>query len=352
MLFDVSFFMYGVSSLLGFVGYFYKAKKGSMKATNVEFVIPSTADEKTMSSLMETVENLRRLFPDYKVWIVVDEGSRLDGENVVVVPRSYRGKKCKGRALQYFVENYVNPDTWYVFLDDDSFPLDDSFLYEIPYYESKGYVAANGVLTPRNGRSKLCYILDHLRLWDDLFVFRFGTGLLKTPFVGLHGELLIVKGKVLKEIGFSTDSLVEDFRLATEMVRRKYKTWQSRTKVSIKSPNNIKDFWRQRARWIKGILLELPKCSLPTFAFAFLRLIGGLCSSIIWLPFWFLLNPTTPFALFGFFGLAYYLSSYVYGIIKSGKWTYFLLLPILGAAEMLCIPYIAKTKEFTIIDKN
>jgi len=94
---------------------------------------------------------------------------------------------------------------------------------------------------------------------------------------------------------------------------------------------------------MKGILLELPKCSPLTFVFAFFRMIGGICSSIIW-P-WLLLPPPTFLAFFGFVGTFYYLSSYIYGILNSKNYVF--LLSILGAFEMLSPLHVLKTKSLS-----
>jgi len=348
--------MYGLVSFLGLLGYLlYRPKyQYGEKAKNVEFVIPSTADNKTLNSLRETVQQLHRKFSEYTIWVVVDEGNHvsLDGATLVTVPENFPGKRCKGRALEYFRQNYVTTDKWYVFLDDDSIPADDIFLFEIPYYEQRGYVAANGILIPRKGRSALSFILDHLRYWDDIFLFRLTTGALKSPIIGLHGELLIVQGSVLRQVPFSTSSLVEDFVFAQVLIKHGYKTWQSKTLVSIKSPNNLKDFFKQRARWIKGIITELHRCRPISWFLITFRVVGGIGSSIVFIPLWFIFPMVTPLATFGWFGTVYYLSSYIYGIIKEGDFKYFLLLPIMGIFEPISVLYTWRTAGFTMIDKN
>jgi cellulose synthase/poly-beta-1,6-N-acetylglucosamine synthase-like glycosyltransferase len=80
---------------------------------------------------------------------------------------------------------------------------------------------------------------------------------LRRPLAGFHGEGLILKGKVLKEIGYDFYSLTEDFRFAQELCKSGYKTWHSSTKISILSPNSIRDLVRQRARWFKRIASDL-----------------------------------------------------------------------------------------------
>ncbi len=353
-LFDVTFFMYGITAFLGFLGLLYRCMKSGRRARNVEFVIPSVADGRTLKVLRQVVNVLKRKFSGYKIWIIVDEGHEvnIDGAETVIVPSNFDGRPGKGRALEFFRKFYVRANTWYCFLDDDSYPLDDSFLFEIPYYEKRGYVAANGILVPRNGRSKLCYILDHLRFWDDLFIFRFNTGFLGKPYIGFHGELLIVRGSVLKKVSFSLTSITEDFNFAQKLVRLGYRTWQSRTRVSIKSPNSLRDLWRQRARWIKGIFYDLRYCKPLAFIFVLFKIVGGIASSILFAPLWFLLPASSPLALFGILGTIYYITSYIYGIVRLKEWKFLILLPILGAFEHISLFYIPKAKGFTVIDKN
>ena len=36
--------------------------------------------------------------------------------------------------------------------------------------------------------------MDFIRKYDDVTVFRFFTGLLGIPYIGMHGEMLTVKG--------------------------------------------------------------------------------------------------------------------------------------------------------------
>jgi cellulose synthase/poly-beta-1,6-N-acetylglucosamine synthase-like glycosyltransferase len=176
----------------------------------------------------------------------------------------------------------------------------------------------NPVLTMRKGKNTLTYIMDSIRLYDDLTVYRFFTGLLGNPLVGLHGELLCVKGEVLKKIGYDHHTITEDFHFAAELVKRHYKTWQSKTQVSLKSPNSMHDLFRQRGRWFKGIVLELKNSTLPMqlivgtrVSFWALGLFGSWAFAFLW-PMWGPLWPALPG------GIAYWLL-YSYGVVKSTK---------------------------------
>lgn len=346
-------------AVAGGVAYFtYKPRKSLLKSANYEIVVVSKADERVKNSLLEVVRYHLKKFG--KLTVVIDEGAPLTNTlksikslNLIIVPSSYRRDLVgKGRALNYFIENHVDDGKWYVFIDDDNLILDDTFLYEIPYYEEKGFVAGNGILLPRPGRSKIAYVMDWIRYVDDLTLYRFFTGLVSRPLLGLHGELLIVKGRVLKEVGFAFKSITEDFRFATELIKRGYKTWQSGTRVSIKSPNSLRDLVKQRGRWFKGMLSDIKYSPLP------MKLIVGFRSLIWSFNFASTLLIVPLLAYVGLIwmlipGSLYYLGSYAYGVYRSRKPYMLLLIPFFGFIEASSRVYgLISVNDFIVIDKN
>jgi egghead protein (zeste-white 4 protein) len=235
----------------------------------VEFVVVTKALRGVLPTLREVLERLRDGFPGYKVWVVTDDDSpgleelvswkRILGFHLVVVPSSYRRGKFKSRAIQYFIDYYVDPRKWYVFLDDDSYPLDDKFLCQldpsVPVY--------NGIIYPRRGRSLLAWLADGSRFFHSISRQRFALGILHKPVYGLHGELLIVRGDVLRRVPMASDSIVEDTLYAARLIRAGIPAGMVSTRVSILSPNSIRDFWRQRARWQLGILRDIVRGLYP-----------------------------------------------------------------------------------------
>ena len=285
------------STIIGAMTALREAKARSTPRRDVEFVIVSKASFNVLDVLEKTIEHVKAKFPEYALWVVVDEGSEgiptlkalsrspRTRFRLVVVPREYNKGAHKARALNYFVEHYVREDRWYVLLDDDSYPLDRNFLYEIDENEALVYV---GILTPRKGRSLLAWLADAIRFHGEITRNRFALIKLRKPLFGLHGELLIVHGRVLKLIGFNTNSLAEDTWFAAKLIERGIPVTQTRSRVSILSPGSITDLWRQRSRWNLGVLKDIIKGRYP----ASLTISKGL-EIMLWLT-----GPITYFGAF------------------------------------------------------
>lgn len=304
---------------------------------NYLVVVVTVGDERVMPALMETVAQLERLGLKY----TVVSSRPLPIKNHLVVPREEDGSKY--RAILWFVKNYARDDTWYVFLDDDSYPLDTRFLSDIAYYGARGYVAGNGVLVPRPGRSALAYALDWIRYFHDLTTYRFSLEVLRRPIFGMHGELLIVRGDVLRKIWPAMGNTVtEDFRFAMELLRRRYKTFQSATKVSIKSPNSLKDFIRQRARWA-GAVSEAARYKNAYY----LILISSPVALLLSAPAAWLYGFSLPLVI-----SAIYAAVYIYGSIKARRYILDVWLASLLELMSLVIGVAKKTRSFYVIDKR
>lgn len=361
----LSFSAFVICGLLGFL--LYRPRKTEHATVkDLEFVIISVANQSVKPALLDCIKHHRRQFPDYQINLVIDEGCELESElrdlkaiKLSVVPSDFRKDLTgKGRAIQYFIGSRNNK-TWYAFLDDDNLILDDSFLHEIPYYSSRGYAAANPILVPRPGKSKTAYTMDFVRLFDDRTIFRFFTGLLSKPLLGLHGELLIAQGCTLNSAGtYSQRSITEDYLFSTYINRSHLKTWQSATRISIKSPNSVADLIRQRQRWCSGISSDLRSAPGPQKYLSQYRIIlwklGGLFSPLaaaVLLAFR-ISAPPWLFPLFAIGGSYYYLA-YFLGASKSGSIRSFICIPFYGIIESYAaLRSRSGQKTFEVIDKR
>jgi egghead protein (zeste-white 4 protein) len=359
--------------VLGFVAYvFYRPKTADERAEDVTFAIPTIGSEAVRDSLRTCLEHHKNLFEEYEIYVLTDEGADLEDELVgyegvktLVVPDDYDcDAVAKGRAIQYFIETVVseNPEGWYSFIDDDNLVLDDQFLYEIPFYEARGYGAMNSVLTPRKGDSSLTFVMDHIRLLDDLTVFRAFTGLFKRPYIGFHGELLTAKGDVLVEVGFDRESIVEDYAFAAELIKHGIPTWQSGTHVSILSPHSVRDLLKQRSRWFIGTWNLLRTTSPVTKLVTGVRLLSwtvallagpiafavGQASGELGIPLVFRVAPFVAGIVYG--------GTYAYGALRLSGWNRLpmvISIPLCVVFESLSPVYavLFADRDFTVISK-
>lgn len=390
---------YTINVVLGLIGKaFYKPKMGTVRTDKVELVLVSVASAKVRNALFETIKSNLKMFPNVPLNVVVDEGAELLEEltelsiavkivsfvgrkrsmhhsnrsfpsyrtaitnervfTIVVVPTNYRRDLiAKGRAMNYFIENKVRPEKWYSFIDDDNILLDDKFLYELPYYEKKGYVACNPVLYTQQGKSAFTTAMDWIRYFEDITVFRFFTGLTKRPWIGLHGEMLTVRGDVLKDIGYGEPSIAEDFHFASHLIRRNLKVWQSDTKVSLRPPNNIQDLCRQRARWFRGIWSDIKYCPPKMRMIMGYRLISWTCGIIgswIFAPLWLFWGTPHPAILIDVaIGGVYIWVIFIYSIVTTRLPLYYtMFIPAFGIFESISFWSKYDTKKFVVIDKN
>lgn len=350
----------------------YSTDRADEPVENLRLVIPTVAADHVRPALVETIEHTVSRFPDYEVYCVLDEGSDLEAELVghddistVVVPEGFDcDAVAKGRAIQYFIEQVVDaePDYWYGFVDDDNRILDDTFTYEIPHYEARGYRAMNPVLVPRPGRSVLTFMTDHIRYVDDVSIYRLFNGVLGRPYLGFHGELLCARGDVLREVGFDRDTIVEDFAFALELAKRDVRVWQSATRVSVLSPHDVRSFLDQRSRWYLGIARYLPRAPLVSQVVVGLRIAiwtVAVTSSWVFLPLWVLgygLTLPSWFVVLLALGSLLYVGTIALGARRIGglRGTALLALtPVYALLEQIVPLYALWTgeREFVVIEK-
>lgn len=373
----LSFFLYIVVAhwmivstftIIGLVGYLlYKPTKKGEEHKDTEIIIVSKASKSVEGVLFESIKHNATILSSCHIYVVIDEGSELflrlktfiaNFKNIelVIVPKSFRCVAiAKGRAIEYFIQTYAVSKKWYAFIDDDNLILDTTFLKEISYYSKRGYVACNGLLYPRCGKSKISFIADAIRYYDDITIFRIGTGTLKTPIGGFHGELLVASGECLKEITFDRKTITEDFAFSRELIKKNMKTWQSETIVSIQSPHSYMDFIKQRNRWYRGISEDVKTANWKMKLFTLPRIIDwklGIVGSWAVFPVWFLLPVPLPVSLFCTIGLLYYYVAYISGVMRL-KETYLLFaIPFFGIMETYSPHLFVKNKmDFNVIEK-
>lgn len=363
--------------------------------------ITTIAKNNTLSALNRTIESILqeapKLLNNWRIDLVTEELAESLKElrqkwgkenkiNFIIVPRDYQTKnktRYKARAHQYALEFRKTKDknTYIYHLDEDS-SVTKSAIASIAEAAERGALLGQGVLTFPNHLSPNFFttLCDSIRTGNDLGCFRFFTGSLKTPLIGMHGEHLLIREDIENEIGWDCgDNLVEDSTFAIEFARRyPGKSCFLNSIVRCASPASIQDLIKQRARWFKGmrqiiwaipwkskilISLRLAPWGLGIFgnvifvyaiAFLFFSLsYSSFYPGVISRPFIFLTTICYSFVLY----------MYLTGLLvnlreeKSAKKKLFymlslpLLLPFLGLIEALGALYSFKIKGFVVVKK-
>ncbi|GAA4548284.1 glycosyltransferase family 2 protein [Amycolatopsis samaneae] len=255
-------------------------------------VIPTIGRSDVLPALERVVASccarLPAEFADVRIDVVTEEGcaarrsiAALAGRHplvrIVEIPadfRTARGTRFKARANHYAHlvrttcgENRA--DVWVLHMDDDTGVGADTaadlarFVRDQHAAGEAGLHLAQGVLAyPReHARNRWVWLADAVRPACDVSLFAAGTGR-GTPRTGLHGELLLVRASVEAAIGwdFGPSSTVEDAEFALRFSRRYpgRSGWFAGRSYGA-SPATVRDFLRQRERWVSG-LLRLVAC--------------------------------------------------------------------------------------------
>lgn len=235
--------------------------------------------------------HLKSRFPRHRVDVVIEEDSEAIKEiarmvqdhpcrRLIVVPLSYRtenGTRFKARANQYANELRVREgeardDVWVLHMDDDTGIGADTvihiarFIDEQDNSENPAHLAQGVLCYPReHAANKLTWLADAVRPGCDLSFFGAATGG-GTPSVGLHGELLLIRASIEAEIGwdFGPRSLVEDAEFSLLFAQRfpGRSGWFPARSYGA-SPTTVRDFIRQRERWVWGLLELVTKRGIP-----------------------------------------------------------------------------------------
>ncbi len=222
----------------------------------------------------------------FEVWIVTEEDipeenrrffeeiSQDDHVRVLYVPRDFRtprGTMYKARALCYAakvreLEGLARSDVWVYLMDEESVVGEDTVLSIIEFverYAPRGKLVAQGMIVYPNfwGRNIFTSIADISRIVQDITLYRlqFTYG---RPFLAVHGSHLLVRADVEKEVGWDFGPVrAEDLIFGLVVAKRFGRVWGwLRGKLYEQSPFTLKDYAKQRRRWMWG-LMDVVRCS-------------------------------------------------------------------------------------------
>lgn len=175
----------------------------------------------------------------------------------IVVPRSYRSPNHslnKERALQFGAEQFrrlgYGAETYLCHLDDDSIVSREylQHVFRMPEEAGQGSIRLR-----EHGHHLLSTLADLIRVFDcEAWCAYFND---RHRPMAVHGEGLVIRADVEQEIGWDYGTFCgEDFLMGQKILALGYRFGHIPHTVAIAPPLNRRDFFRQRRRWMYGIL--------------------------------------------------------------------------------------------------
>jgi egghead protein (zeste-white 4 protein) len=204
--------------------------------------------------------------------------------NIYVVPPDYitqNHSRFKARALTYLQESVrAKLEDWYIYLDEESL-VDEKLLaglyrfvqqsieresraqYSKKKHYPAGWIGQGAILY--QGGNWFFRGADALRTADDLGRFRLQYALGR-PFFGIHGSFIVIRGVDDARLSFdvgSANSITEDAAWALRAWAKGYRFAWVDGYLHEQPPQRVKDFVRQRSRWLSGIRAVLGDTQIP-----------------------------------------------------------------------------------------
>ena len=286
-----------------------------------------------------------RYLRNFEVWIVTEEDipessrsffSKLEEEyqgklRVLYVPRNYstpRGTKFKARALCYALEirrkiGYCNPSTWIYLMDEESVVGEDTVLSIVEFIENShrhGKVAAQGLVVYSNfwGRSILPSLFDSVRPLQDVTLMRFQYEYGR-PLFAVHGSHMLIRADMEEEVGWDFGPVMaEDLIFGLLSSSKIGRVWGwLRGKLYEQSPFSLIDFFKQRRRWVWGIIdilrhKDVDAKNKVLVGLNYLLWLGGLPAAIVSILNVLMPTPLPTIAMAPFLGLLMAVWLYMY----------------------------------------
>jgi beta-1,4-mannosyltransferase len=204
--------------------------------------------------------------------------------NMYVVPSNYvtpYRSRFKARALTYLQKcTRPQPEDWYMYLDEESL-IDEKLLAGLygfvqqsidrearAQFDKKkkhpaGWIGQGAILY--QGGNWFFRGADALRTADDLGRFRLQYALGK-PLFGVHGSFIVIRGLDDTRLSFDVgpaNSITEDAAWALRAWAQGYRFAWVNGYLHEQPPQRVKDFVKQRSRWLSGIRAVLSDASVP-----------------------------------------------------------------------------------------
>jgi hypothetical protein len=258
-----------VSGFFTFIGFlvipgdnFVLQKNSQSRYYKVIFQITSRGFN--VDAVRRSVESVKywaeKYLRDYEIWLVTEPDAligNIDGVRVIKVPNDFstiNNTKFKARALQYtklLRSLYARKDVWIYFMDEESVVGEDTILGIIDFIENNRGEIGQGLIVYSNlyGKNLVTSLADSLRSAGDVSLYYFQIMIGFVPW--MHGSHVLMRADVEASIGWDFGiTWGEDSLFGLEAQRKGYRISWLKGRLYEQSPFTIRDFMKQRRRWV------------------------------------------------------------------------------------------------------
>lgn len=210
-----------------------------------------------------TVQALLKLeYPiPFKVYVITDGTctflKEIKGVKQIVIDKKYfrKAKNTKSIIMNEGLK-YIKEENIFC-VDGDTMPEKDVLIKMTGFLQEKDVVAVNGVLVPEN-RKKLwekIQVIEYSLNWGIYLRILSAMNSVNIPI----GAMFLMKKNIFDKLGgYSVDNFVEDKELGYRIIKAGYKIRCCDSAYgSTETPDNIKEWFKQRRRWSRGELATI-----------------------------------------------------------------------------------------------
>lgn len=242
----------------------YLARPEAMALPPVSIIVPAYNEGVVIESSIRSLLNLQ--YPDLEI-LVIDDGSkddtfarakRFEGRNGRTVVRVlHKENGGKGAALNFGIA--ASRGEFVLTVDADSRLEPASLLYAVQHFKNPRVGAVAGNVKVGN-RHKLITKMQALEYIEGLNMVRRSQGYFSAVNI-IPGPLGLFRRTVLDEVGcYELDTFAEDCDITIKILIHGWKIEYEPFAITwTEAPETIRDFFRQRYRWTRGILQSLRK---------------------------------------------------------------------------------------------
>ncbi|HAS84327.1 MAG TPA: glycosyl transferase [Verrucomicrobia bacterium] len=242
----------------------YLAHPEEMHLPSVSIIVPAYNEGVVIESSIRSLLNLQ--YSDLEV-VVIDDGSKDDtfvrakryegrhGRTVVKVFRQQNGGK--GAALNFGIG--LSTGEFVLTVDADSRLEPASLLYAVQHFKDPRVGAVAGNVKVGN-RHTLITKMQALEYIEGLNMVRRSQGYFSAVNI-IPGPMGLFRRTVLDEVGYyELDTFAEDCDITIKILIKGWKIEYEPFAITwTEAPETVRDFFRQRYRWTRGILQSLRK---------------------------------------------------------------------------------------------